>query len=69
LAASFSAAYGGAKGVFLRAKDSSGLETGWVQVGTWTVPVPNQKPVVIVPAPLIQAAFQSHADHHSELQP
>lgn len=38
LAMSFTSAYAGAKNVYLWASDSSGANTGWRQLGTWTVP-------------------------------
>jgi len=34
----FEAAYAGTKSVYLFASDVSGVNTGWQQLGTWTVP-------------------------------
>jgi hypothetical protein len=50
----FLSGYGGTKNVYLFAVDNGGQVTGWVQLGTWTVPGSgNPVPSVVVPSPLI----------------
>lgn len=42
LSLTFLPAFSGAKMVFTQAQDGAGIASGWVQVGTWTVPTGSQ---------------------------
>jgi hypothetical protein len=54
---SFQGSYSGTRSISLFGKDAAGRVTGWVQLGTWTIPasnpVPSVVPSVVVPSPPI----------------
>ena len=47
----FLAAYGGAKNIYLYAADFSGSNSGWQQLGTWTVPGASAVPAAVSVTP------------------
>jgi hypothetical protein len=51
LAMTFQPAYAGAKNVYMYAADVSGLNSGWQQLGTWTVPAGSGTPSAVSVTP------------------
>lgn len=48
LALTFTPAFGGAQGIWAYAQNAAGVASGWMQLGTWTVPLP---PTVHIDSP------------------
>jgi hypothetical protein len=63
----FTAAYAGAKQTFLDAKDLSGANSGWQQLGSWTIPGTTGTPAAVSVTPSSGSGMsQTFALHYSD---